>query len=64
MRLCVWQSRRVGGWIIIMDYWKGHEMRTNYFNVVARHLIDPTQWYQGRICVLGKILVLRRREIE
>ena len=47
-----------------VDYWKDHEMRPKYFNVVARQLKDPTQWHQGRIWVLGKILVPRRREIE
>ena len=47
-----------------MDYWKDHEMRPKYFNVVARQLKDPTQWHHGRIWVLGKILVPRRRKIE
>ena len=39
-------------------------MRAKYFNVAARQLKDPTQWHQGRIWVLWKILVPRRREIE
>ena len=39
-------------------------MKAKYFNVVARQLKDQTQWHQGRIWVLGKILVPRRREIE
>ena len=47
-----------------VDYWKDHEMRAKYFNVAARQLKDPTQWHHGRIWVLGKILVPRRREIE
>ena len=47
-----------------VDYWKDHEMRPKHFNKVARQLKEPTQWHQGRIWVLGKILVLRRREIE
>ena len=47
-----------------VDYWKDHEVRPKYFNVVARQLKDPTQWYQGRILVLWKILVPRRRDIE
>ena len=47
-----------------VDYWKDHEMRAKYFNVVARQLKDPTQWHHGRIWVLGKILVPRRRKIE
>ena len=47
-----------------VDYWKDHEMRAKYFNVVARQLKDQTQWHHGRIWVLGKILVPRRREIE
>ena len=47
-----------------MDYWKDHEMRTKYFNVTARQLKNPTQWHQGMIWVLGKILVPRRRVIE
>ena len=47
-----------------VDYWKDHEMRAKYFNVVARQLKDPTLWHQGRIWVLVKILVPRRREIE
>ena len=46
-----------------VDYWKDHEMRPKYFNVVARQLKDPSQWHQGRIWVLGKILVPMRREI-
>ena len=46
------------------DYWKVHELRSKYFNAVARQLKDPTQGHQGRILVLGKILVPRRREIE
>ena len=47
-----------------VDYWKDHEMRAKYFNGVARQLKDPTLWHQGRIWVLEKILVPRRREIE
>ena len=47
-----------------MDYWKDHEISTKYFNVVARQFNDPSQWHQGRIGVLWKILVPRRREIE
>ena len=47
-----------------VDYWKDHEIRDKYFNVSARQLKDPTQWHQGRILVLGKILVPRRRVIE
>ena len=47
-----------------MDYWKDHEIRDKYFNVSARQLKNPTQWHHGRIWVLGKILVPRRREIE
>ena len=57
MRVAEQESWRV-------DYWKDHEMRAKYFNVAAWQLKDPTQWYQGRILVLGKILVPRRREIE
>ena len=45
-------------------YWKDHEMRPKYFNLVARQLKDPTQWHKGRMYVLWKILVPRRREIE
>ena len=47
-----------------VDYWNDHEMRVKYFIVAARQLKDPTQWHQGRIWVLGKILVPRRREID
>ena len=47
-----------------VEYWKDHEIRAKYFNVADRQLKDPTQWHQGRIWVLGKILVPRRREIE
>ena len=47
-----------------VDYWKDHEIRDKYFNVSARQLKNPTQWHQGRIWVLGKILVPRRRVIE
>ena len=47
-----------------VDYWKDHEIRSKYFNVSARQLKHPTQWHQWRICVLWKILVPRRREIE
>ena len=46
------------------DYLKDHDLRTKYFNVVARQLKDPTEWHKGRIWVLVKILVPRRREIE
>ena len=38
------------------DYWKDHELRPKYFNVVARQLNDPPQWHQGRIWVLVKYL--------
>ena len=47
-----------------MDYWKDNEIRDKYFNMSTRQLKNPTQWHQGRIWVLGKILVPRRREIE
>ena len=47
-----------------VDYWKDHEIRVKYFNVAARQLKNPTQWHQGMVLVLGKILVPRRREIE
>ena len=47
-----------------VDYLKDHKIRAKYFNVSARQLKNPTQWHQGRIWVLGKILVPRRREIE
>ena len=40
MRVAEQESWRV-------DYWKDHEMRAKYFNVVARKLKDPTQWHQG-----------------
>ena len=35
-----------------------------YFNMSTRQLKNPTQWHQGRIWVLGKILSPRRREID
>ena len=54
-------AERESWWV---DYWKDHEIRAKYFNVSVRQLKNPTQWHQGRIWVLGKILVPRRREIE
>ena len=50
-------AERESWWV---DYWKDHEIREKYFNVSARQLNNPTQWHQGRIFVLGKILVPRR----
>ena len=47
-----------------VDYWKDHEIMAKHFNVSARQLKNPTQWHQGRIRVLGKKLVPRRREVE
>ena len=57
MRVAEAESR----WV---DYCKDHEMRPKYFDLVARQLKDTTKWHHGRIVVLGKIHVPRRREIE
>ena len=54
-------AERESWWV---DYWKDNEIRDKYFNMSTRQLKNPTQWHQGRIWVLGKILVPRRREIE
>ena len=60
--MCAYAGGRTGEWWV--DYWKDHEMRDKYFNVTARQLKNQTQWHPGRILVLGKILVPRRRKIE
>ena len=54
-------AERESWWV---DYWKDREIRAKYFNVTARQLKNTTQCHQGRIWVLGKILVQRRREIK
>ena len=43
---------------------EGSRVRAKYFNVAARQLKNPTQWHQGRIWVLVKILVPRGRDVE
>ena len=54
-------AERESWWV---DYWKDNEISDKYYNMSTRQLKNPTQWHQGRIWVLGKILVPRRREIE
>ena len=60
--MCAYASGRTGE--LVGGLLEDHEIRAKYFNVSARQLKNPTQWHQGRIWVLGKIRVPRRREIE